>query len=226
MGIAKRTGTIPQLREAIESINELFRGKEVTVRTDAFKIESVALSKTPKKIPIYVGTSSPKGLEMAGEVADGLILTDRIPSETEESLNSVVLGLANVSRRRKSIHVVNSVVVSVDADREKAKRAVLSTCAYLVSWLKSEKVETYHVDVKKKDKITRFLQIGDEHAAANLVDDQMIDLLTATGNPSECLEKCREYLSQDIDQIAFCEPFGPKPEESIGILARKIIPKL
>ena len=91
-GIGERSGRIPQLREAIESIYELFLGKEVTVRTDSFAIEAVSLSKSRGRIPIYVGTSSPKGLEMAGEIADGLILTVRIPADVEESMKHVSLG--------------------------------------------------------------------------------------------------------------------------------------
>ncbi len=65
-GITKRIGSIPQLREAIESIGELFQGKPVTIRTDAFAIEAVTLSKVRKMIPIYVGTSSSKRSEDGG----------------------------------------------------------------------------------------------------------------------------------------------------------------
>ena len=53
-GIFKRSGKIEYLREAIESIQELFSGKEVSVRTDPFVIERVRLSKSKGKIPIYV----------------------------------------------------------------------------------------------------------------------------------------------------------------------------
>jgi 5,10-methylenetetrahydromethanopterin reductase len=225
-GITNRSGTISQLREAIESIRELFRGKQVTVRTDAFVIESVILSKASKTIPIHVGTSSPRGLEMAGEIADGLILTDRIPSDVEESMKHVTLGLAYSSRRRKNLEVVNSVVVSLDRDRERARRAVRPTCAYLVAWLSDEKAQSNQISLEAKKKISEFIRIGDERSAAKLVDNKMIELLTATGDLSDCAERCREYISQDVDQLAFCEPFGPKPKESISMLASKVIPKL
>jgi 5,10-methylenetetrahydromethanopterin reductase len=225
-GIGERSGRILQLREAIESINELFLGKEVTVRTDSFAIEGVTLSKSRGKIPIYVGTSSTKGLEMAGEIADGLILTDRIPAEVEESMKHLSWGLGNTTRRRRDIDVVNSVVVSVDMDRAKAIRAAKPTCAYLVSWLSNEESEAHQIDLAIKDKISQFIQRGDEKSAASLVDHHMVDLLTASGTPEDCLEKCREYLSYDVDQLAFCEPFGPDQKESLTMLCRKVIPRL
>ncbi len=225
-GITKRSGTIDQLREAIESIIELFKGKEVTVKTDAFAIESVTLSRARKNIPIYVGTSSVKGLEMAGEISDGVILTDRIPDDVEEHMKPVILGLGYSSRAREDFVVVNSVVISVDSDREKAKRAVRPTCAYLVAWLTNETAEAHGIDVSIKERISQFIQAGDERSASKLVDDKMIELLTATGTVSDCVEKCREYLSQDLDQLAFCEPFGPDVEESIITLSSKVIPRL
>jgi 5,10-methylenetetrahydromethanopterin reductase len=225
-GIRNRTGVIIELREAIESISELFEGKEVTVRTDAYTIEAVSLSKPRRKIPIYVGSSSPKGLELAGEISDGAILTDRIPDDIEESVNHIILGLGYSSRSRKDIEIVNSVVVSIDDDRGRARHAVKSTCAYLVSWMSDQKAEAHQIDLALKGQITKFIESGDEGSAAKLVDNKMVDLLTASGNTQDCLEKCREYYEHDIDQLAFCEPFGPRPKDSIVKIAKKVISKL
>jgi 5,10-methylenetetrahydromethanopterin reductase len=225
-GITARMARISQLREAIESISELFLGKEVTVRTDAFAIEGVTLSNSKPRIPIYVGTSSPKGLEMAGEMADGLILTNRIPEDTEESMKRVLWGLGNSTRRRKDLEIVNSVVVSVDPDRRKAMRAAKPTCAYLVAWLDDAKAEAHGIALDVKNKISRLLQEGDERSAAKFVDDRMVNLLTASGEPEDCVMKCKEYFARDVDQLALCEPFGPDPKESLDLLARKVIPRV
>ncbi len=225
-GIEKRARTIPQLREAIESINDLLRGKEVTVRTDSFAIEGVTLSKSKGKIPVYVGTSSPKGLELAGEIADGLILTERIPADVEESMRHVAWGLGNSTRKRGNLDVVNSVVISVDSDKERAIRAAKSTCAYLVAWLSDKKAEAHQIDLAVKQKISNFIRVGDEKSASKLVDSHMVQLLTASGTPKDCIEKCKEYLSYNTDQLAFCEPFGPKPKQSLTMIAERVIPNL
>ena len=122
--------------------------------------------------------------------------------------------------------MVNSVVVSIDVDREKAFRAAKPTCAYLVAWLDDEEAEAHQIDLGVKEKISRFIQRGEEKSAAALVDHHMVDLLTACGTPEDCVEKCREYFSCDVDQLAFCEPFGPNQKESLTILSRKVIPRL
>ncbi|MDA4111076.1 MAG: LLM class flavin-dependent oxidoreductase [Thaumarchaeota archaeon] len=225
-GITERKGVVDELREAIESIRELFEGKEVTVRTDAFVIDDVSLSKSAKKIPIYVGAGSPKSLRLAGEIADGVILTDRIPSDIEQSVDPVILGIGYSSRKRSAVEIVDSVVISLDEDRQKAKRKATSTCAYLVAWMNDQKAEKHEIDLKTKKRISEFINRGDEASASRLVDRKMVDLLTASGNVEDCIEKCREYIKNDIDQLAFCEPFGPKVAESIENIAKKVIPKL
>ena len=226
VGIFSRKGMVETLRETIESIQELFEGKEVSVRTDYFVIERVRLSKSKRKIPIYIGSNSPKGLRLAGEIADGVILTQRIASEVSETTKGVELGLSFSSRKRSDLKIVNSIVISIADDKQRAQNAAKSTCAYLVAWLDTALSNKYGIDEKKKNEIASRIYNGDEQGAANLVDQKMLDLLTVSGTEHECVEKCREHLDQGIDQIAFCEPFGPKKEEAISLIARKVVPKI
>ncbi|MDG6996888.1 MAG: LLM class flavin-dependent oxidoreductase [Nitrososphaerota archaeon] len=225
-GIIKRTGMNDQLREAVETIRELLNGKEVTARTDSFAIEQVLLSKSKKKIPIHIGSQGAKGLRLAGKIADGVILTDRIADDIEESMKHVTLGLADGSRSRKDLEITNSVVISVDENRAKAKNAARATCAYLVAWMCEDKAKAHQIDTEAKSKIAAFINSGDESSAAKLVDEKMLELLTVSGNAQDCVEKCREHLAHGIDQIAFCEPFGLNPERSINLISRRVIPKI
>lgn len=215
-----------QLREAVESIRELFSGKEVTARTDSFTIEHVVLSKAKKKIPIHFGVQSPKGLRLAGEISDGVILTSRIASDIEESLAHITLGLEDGSRNRRALEITNSVVISLDENRRKARNVARATCAYLVAWMGDEKAKLHGIDLSRKSKISRFIAEGEESSAGRLVDERMLDLLTVSGNASDCVEKCEDHLAQSIDQIAFCEPFGPDRRKSISMISKQVIPKL
>jgi 5,10-methylenetetrahydromethanopterin reductase len=226
LGVTERKGMMDEMREAIESIRELFQGKLVTVRTDSFVIDGVSLGKSPVQIPIYLGTGSPKGLRLAGGLADGVILADRIPQDIEKSLELVILGIGYASRKRSEVEIVDSVVISVDENPERARKAAAVTCAYLVAWMEDDKAEKHGIDLKTKAKIGELIARGEEAAARKLVTRHMIDLLTVSGNVQDCIEKCREYLKFDVDQLVFCEPFGLKPLESIRTIGTKIVPKL
>ena len=136
-GIFSRKGMVQNLREAIESIQQLFKGEEVSIRTDPFSIERVRLSKCRGKIPIYVGSSSPKGLRLSGEISDGIILTERIASEIQEKLKHVELGLAYSSRKRKDLELVNLEFTS----RQIIKRRKYGQCLALLRGLPSSRTK-------------------------------------------------------------------------------------
>jgi 5,10-methylenetetrahydromethanopterin reductase len=225
-GIFSRRGMIQNLREAIESIQQLLRGKEVSIRTDPFVIERAKLSKSRGKIPIFVGASSPKGLSLAGEISDGIILTVRIHQEIKEKISYIKLGMSHTSRSRREIEIVNSVVISVSRNRKRANDASKITCAYLVAWLHDAIGTKYGIDKVRRREIASRIFNGDEIGAAKLVDQKMLDLLTVSGTPEDCVEKCRNHLREGVDQIAFCEPFGPEKAEAISTIAKEIIPKL
>ena len=155
-----------------------------------------------------------------------MILTDRVASDLERSIEPVILGVGAASRKRSDLEITNSVVVSVDESRSKALSAARATCAYLVAWTTDEKAQSLGFDVPVKNKIAGFINAGDEDSAGKLVDEKMLGSLTVSGTVEDCIEKCREHLSYDIDNLAFCEPFGPKPVSSISRIAKGIIPKL
>jgi 5,10-methylenetetrahydromethanopterin reductase len=225
-GIISRKDMINDLREAIESIRQLWQGKDVRVRTNAFVIEQVKLSRSKRKIPIHIGSNSPKGLKLAGEIADGVILTERIASDIQESMDHVTLGLGLSSRKRSELEVTNSVVISIDDERSRARRLAKTTCAYLVAWMGDGKAEKYGLDLGKKKKISELIEKNYEKEAAKIVDDRMLDLLTVSGTPDDCVEGARAHVEQGIDQIAFCEPFGRDRRRAIETIAKKIVPKL
>jgi 5,10-methylenetetrahydromethanopterin reductase len=227
-GIFNRVGMVECLREAVESLQELFKGKEVSIRTDPFIIERVKLSKSKMgAIPIYVGSSSPKGLRLAGEMANGAILTQRIATEISETLKPIDLGLSYAGKKkRRDFEIVNSVVVSISRDRKKAEDAARPACAYLAAWMDEEISTKYGMDERIRKKIASLIYNGNERAAAKLVDQRMLELLTISGSADECVEKCREHLKERVDQIAFCEPFGPKKEEALRLISESVIPRL
>ncbi len=67
------------MRENVESIRELFTMEEVTYQGDFVQLEKVKLDVafgdlSPRDIPIYIGATGPKMLELAGEICDGVVL--------------------------------------------------------------------------------------------------------------------------------------------------------
>ena len=70
----------------------------------------------------------------------------------KEAVEPVILGIGSASRKRSAIQVVDSVVISVDENRERARKPAVITCAYLVAWMDERKAEQHGIDVKAKNR--------------------------------------------------------------------------
>ena len=75
MALGMRPARLASLRASIEAIRALWSGGDVTVEDRAFVLEHAHMRFAARPdIPIYVAASGPKTLELAGEIADGVIL--------------------------------------------------------------------------------------------------------------------------------------------------------
>jgi 5,10-methylenetetrahydromethanopterin reductase len=65
------------IREAVQIIRRIMRGEKVTSAGKVFQTDRVGLSfKSPQaEIPIHLGVIGPKNLQMAGAIADGVMLS-------------------------------------------------------------------------------------------------------------------------------------------------------
>ncbi len=82
--IASRVGVnrvkpLKAMRENVEAIRQLFTMEEVTYHGECVNLDRVKLDvafgdTSPRNIPIYIGATGDKMLEMAGELCDGVVL--------------------------------------------------------------------------------------------------------------------------------------------------------
>jgi 5,10-methylenetetrahydromethanopterin reductase len=120
MGLMPRS-PLGAVRECVVSLRRLLEGEELTSDDGLFAFDHVALTHRPEEtLPIYLGMVGPRGLELAGEIGDGTVL-------------SVLAGVAYVRWARERIaagggsdehRVVTYVLYSVDPDARSAKEAV------------------------------------------------------------------------------------------------------
>jgi alkanesulfonate monooxygenase SsuD/methylene tetrahydromethanopterin reductase-like flavin-dependent oxidoreductase (luciferase family) len=70
------------LREYVDALRALLRGEQVTVAGRYVRLDAVALDWPPASPPaVLVGAEGPRSLRLAGEVADGTILTGGTPPD-------------------------------------------------------------------------------------------------------------------------------------------------
>ncbi len=202
VGIRRRR-TLRCMRETIEATRRLLAMERVTyhgefVRLDDVEIDIVHGDRSPKHVPIYVGATAMKMMELAGEIGDGVLLNYLVgPAYDAEAMEHLAAGAARAGRSLDDVDRPQLVVCSLDPDRAVAlDRARELVAQYLGQ--QPHIMKASGVDESLLEEIGRVLtwpatpeQI--EQATA-LVPDEVVQLITASGTADDCRAKVQEYV--------------------------------
>jgi 5,10-methylenetetrahydromethanopterin reductase len=202
VGIA-RTHPLRAMRETVEVTRRLLAMERVTfhgefVHLDDVEIDIVHGDRSPKAVPIYIGATGMKMMELAGEIADGVVLNYMVsPSYNVEAMTALETGAGRAGRSVQNIDRPQLVVCSLDPDRELAlDRARELLTQYLGQ--QPHIMKASGVDPGLIEEIGRVLTwpAGPEEirTAMKLVPDEAVQMISASGTPEECRAKVREYV--------------------------------
>jgi 5,10-methylenetetrahydromethanopterin reductase len=199
----KRTKPLLAMRETVDVTRRLLAMERVTyhgqfVDVDDIEIDIVHGDRSPKNVPIYIGATGMKMMEMAGEIADGVVLNYMVsPLYNKQALDALGEGASRSGRNVEDIDRPQLVVCSLDQDRELAlDRARELLTQYLGQ--QPHIMKASGVDPRLIEEIGKVMTwpAGPEEIqkAMKLVPDDAVQMISASGTPDECRAKVREYV--------------------------------
>ncbi len=205
---------VARMKEYVEIIKLISSGKSINYSGDFFQLKNFTLLIKPKrdKIPIYLAAVNRKMVDLAWDIADGVIFYLRPLTEMKETIQSM--------QSKQKINVTCQMITSVSEDSEIAKDRCKKTLAFYVAVGK-----IYREFLAKNGYSNEVNNIFEEfknsglRSIHELVTDNMLDELTISGDPETCknqLKKVRE-AGVDLPIIQF-NPVGDV-EESFRLLS-------
>jgi len=202
VGIRRRR-MLECMRETVETTRRLLAMERVTfdgefVHLDDVEIDIVHGDRSPKHVPIYVGATAMKMMELAGEIGDGVLLNYLVgPAYNAEAMEHLAAGAARAGRTVDELDRPQLVVCSLDDDRSVAlDRARELVAQYLGQ--QPHIMKASGVSEELLEEIGRVLtwpatpeQI---EKAMELVPDDVVQLITASGTAADCRAKVQEYV--------------------------------
>lgn len=228
-----RTSPLQCMRETVDACRALFTLDEVTyhgefVHLDGVRIDVVHGDASPRHIPIYVGATGPKMLELAGEIADGVLLNYMVsPKYNDDAMRHIAAGAARAGRALEEIDRPQLVVCSVDRDRGKALDAAR---ILLTQYLGQQPhiMKASGVDQGLIDEINKIVDWPATHEeilrASRLVPDDVVQLVSASGTPEECRVKVAEYVQHGAT-CPVLYPLGDDVELMLDTFAVRAAPR-
>ena len=213
--------------------NVVYNGKVFSLQEPGSALNFHGFKPLRKNIPIYLGSRSPKILELCGRVADGVILSRSLSasgSYVTDSLNHVYEGAKMAARKRDDIVIASNLTFSVSQDSDAAKNHVKEVVALYVAdpTLTASDLMLQHSKVKLEDLnvVKEGMRRGGIHGAAQLVTEEMIDEFAIAGTPEECISKLKKLGQLGVQLPIAFDLIGPDPEQAIELIAKEILPSV
>ena len=218
------------MREAIQVIRRLLHGCEVTFDGRAFQINRVRLGSTPyfalsepfrplrADVPIYLGAVGPKMLSLAGEIADGALLTAGCSTNyVREAVERLRIGAERAGRRLEDLEVACYILYSPE-ERGMASRIVRGFVASSVAYSSPEALERDGFTEEEALRVREALERHGIEEASRILPDGMVETYSIVGGPRRLRDRVLDYVDAGVNLpvIISFEPEFSRVLEAIG----------
>jgi 5,10-methylenetetrahydromethanopterin reductase len=221
LALGHKPARLATVRAAIEAIRALWTGDDVTMDARGFSLHEAHLRFGARPdIPIYISASGPKTLELAGEVADGVILlVGLFPEALSWALEHVDRGAERAGRARP--HVAVFAYGAIDDDTSAALGAARSIAAWFPQTAPVI-CELAGVDPSLIEKVRERYQGGEfqeAEAAAELLPDDFVRMVALGGDANDARARIEAVTSAGADSVHVF-PLGERRMQTIESFAR------
>ena len=228
--------TVRQMRETVVDLKRLLAGE-----WDVFPgVHSRMRHGGGSPVPVYIAASGPKALQLAGEIADGVLLSvDLTPQALEWGRRMIAEGAERAGRDPAEVEVILAVRTTIREDAEEARAWASPLCAQRLRdkpWLEEMAIDTgglqtplelgqLYPDLFHAEEWERAIEISS--IIPQDVRALMSDAIGLIGDPQHCLRRLRELRTAGFDHI-FLQVMGTYlfPEAELQIFRETIGPAL
>lgn len=205
-------------REYIEIVRKVLSGEELDYEGQIFNLAGFRLRcDPPETLPgIDVAGMGPKSVELAGRFADGWHALMFTPDGLAERMEDLRRGAELGDRSPDDLRVNLSLNCCALEDGERARELGREHAAFYIGAM-----GTFYRDALARqgyedeaNEIATAWTTGNRERALDVLDDEMLDDLSACGTPEHVREQVEKFAAVDgLDAISVGFPRGASPEE-------------
>jgi 5,10-methylenetetrahydromethanopterin reductase len=221
---------LPALRDTLAIVRGLLRGEEVDYVGPAYCARKVKLDFPPRPgIPIFLAGRGELTIKLAGEAADGLVISNMCSPEFAGRAAELMHESRRAASRSEGGQVIQYMPCAVSEDRTEAANSAKRAIGEMLPgfWNLGQKLDSAKQGLTTGTGITEAefasaavrLQAGED--AADVLDKRYVTAFSLAGTPEDCLNAARRYRAAGVTELALT--FGrPAGTENIRRL-RKVL---
>ncbi|MBI4505068.1 MAG: LLM class flavin-dependent oxidoreductase [Chloroflexi bacterium] len=202
---------LQMMREYVAVVRAVLSGEPVNLPGPRFPVQDFHLAARPRRphVPILLAVVGHRMAELAGEIADGVIVNMNGPEDIAAIRAAVARGCERAKRDPSSVTVAALVTTCVDDDAEAARRAVRASIPMYLTFDGYSRHVTALGFGDAVAEVRALVQRGDAEAAARAVPDALVERTCAYGSAERCRAKVAAFRQAGVDlPIVSARPSG------------------
>ncbi|HZW56970.1 MAG TPA: LLM class flavin-dependent oxidoreductase [Nitrososphaerales archaeon] len=192
---------LAHLKEIVQVLRILLSGQSVTFEGDFYKLRDVKLHFKPvqDRIPIYFGQQGPKMMELAGQIADGVLITlcCTIPY-VRDVISRIEQSEEKAGRKNSSVDYAARIITSMSHDERKAIRDAKQLVGRVFIHPGAKPVMDITGFSLDTQAMKRAVELGRSEEIYDLVPDDIVQMTTASGTKAQIVERVEEFRKAGV----------------------------
>jgi 5,10-methylenetetrahydromethanopterin reductase len=214
------------MREGVDLTRRLLAGESVTVTGPLFKLTGVRLQFPSVATPVLMGAVGPKALQLAGEIADGIVLSVLAgPKYVQWACERVDEGRVKSRRSEQKRLVVAYLFLALAESRQAARELVRPIVA---EYLSAGGVNPLSREAGIPDAL--MTELNAEYMRGRVpverVSDEIVDKVAAAGPAEHCAQWIADLVSAGADVVALMPISQGEVPQAVRRISEQVLPLL
>ncbi|HXD98515.1 MAG TPA: LLM class F420-dependent oxidoreductase [Candidatus Acidoferrum sp.] len=204
-----------QIREAVEIVRQVASGERVNHEGKFYRVKNFRLTSPPPAAPVrvYLAALGPEMLELAGEIADGVLLNWIPPEAVPASITHLETGARRAGRTLDGFEIASFVRTCVTDDATAARETLARD---ITGYATVDVYASFFRTAGYPDEVAAVgaaWASGDRAGAVKRVSPRMLDGLGVVGDEAFCRARIAEFARAGITQPVIV-PFAPAADRA------------
>jgi 5,10-methylenetetrahydromethanopterin reductase len=190
------------MREYVQALRALWGGEPVHFEGELHYLRGAKMMfDRGGQCPLYVASTGPQVLKLAGQIGDGVLLSAALTLESiRRMLEPVADGVEAAKRDAKSVRKAGFILFSIAEDGRVARHEMLRKLSYIFrSKGHAANIATADLGIDHQAIMDCFAR-HDPPAAVAYLPEEAATTFAVAGTPAECRARLAAYLAAGLDE--------------------------
>lgn len=201
-GVEKPEKPVRVIREYVEALRALWSGETVNMEGQIFQLRGARLAfKPPKPIPIFVASTGPQVLRLAGRIGDGVLFSGGLSLEfTKRCVAYAEEGVRDAGRTSSAVRKAGFIYFACTRDGKGGIEANRRKLAFLFrSRAQAENIKSIGIPIDHEG-IIETVRRRELDKAAQMLPVEAVQRFSIAGTPKQCRDQLQAYIDAGVDE--------------------------